>query len=232
MPAPHPRPPLSRTVPARHSTQLLLCLAGHADATTGRLQPFERLPGGAWQPVGDVIPVTLGRSGLAWGRGLHPAQPGQQKQEGDGRAPAGVFALTALFGAAPAGDYRLPYHPAHPDLKCVDDPASRHYNCLVDARSTPRDWTSCEDMLRQDARYTLGAVVAHNSHPPLPGAGSCIFLHVWESPTTPTAGCTAMSLAPMTRLARWLDATRQPVLAQLPDADYAALQAAWDLPRR
>ena len=43
---------------------------------------------------------------------------------------------------------------------------------------------------------------------------------------------TAMSLAPMTRLARWLDATRQPVLAQLPDADYAALQAAWDLPRR
>ena len=87
-------------------------------------------------------------------------------------------------------------------------------------------------MLRQDARYTLGAVVAHNSHPPLPGAGSCIFLHVWESPTTPTAGCTAMSLAPMTRLARWLDATRQPVLAQLPDADYAALQAAWDLPRR
>ena len=41
-----------------------------------------------------------------------------------------------------------------------------------------------------------------------------------------------MGLASMTRLAGWFDATRQPVLAQLPDADYAALQAAWDLPRR
>jgi hypothetical protein len=49
-------------------------------------------------------------------------------------------------------------------------------------------------MLRQDGRYALGAVVAHNSTPPVPGAGSCIFLHVWESPVTPTAGCTAMAL--------------------------------------
>lgn len=219
-------------MPTRHSTQLLCVLAEHEDATTGHLQAFERPPGGPWQAVGEVIPVTLGRSGLAWGRGLHPAQPGRQKQEGDGRAPVGVFALTALFGATPNGDYRLPYHPAHPDLKCVDDPASRHYNCLVDARHTPRDWASCEDMLRADARYALGAVVAHNSNPPLPGAGSCIFLHVWESPGAPTAGCTAMSLAHMRQLAHWLDAARQPVLAQLAEADYAALQVAWDLPRR
>ncbi len=87
-------------------------------------------------------------------------------------------------------------------------------------------------MLRDDRRYELGAVVAHNMNPPLPGAGSCIFLHVWETPETPTSGCTAMALAHMQEIAVWLDATRAPVLVQLPESEYARLRQAWGLPRR
>lgn len=219
------------------STQLLLCIASDWDSPAGELQCFTRNADGNWQPDGQPLPVMLGRSGLAWGRGLHPLMAGTAKQEGDGRAPAGVFAITALFGYAPADAplpraARLPYHPARPGLKCVDDPASGHYNCIVDAAGVPGDWASCEDMLRDDRRYELGAVVAHNMNPPVPGAGSCIFLHVWETPETPTSGCTAMALAPMQEIARWLDAARAPVLVQLPESEYARHQQAWGLPRR
>ena len=215
------------------SSQLLLVLAPSWSATTARLQRYARAAGDAWQAVGPEMPATLGRAGLAWGRGLHPAMAGSAKREGDGRAPAGIFALTGLFGyGADDGRFRLPYVTARPGLKCVDDPASRHYNCLVDAADQTPDWSSCEDMLRADARYEIGAVVAHNHAPAHPGAGSCVFLHVWESPTTPTAGCTALGRDDMFEIARWLDGARQPRLVQLPDDAYAHLQGPWDLPRR
>lgn len=227
---------MNPVIPAS-STQLLLCLSPDWDAPAGHLQRFERNAGEDWQAVGSPIPVTLGRSGMAWGRGVHPPVDDRGKCEGDGRAPAGVFAITGLFGYAAAGDgwttdLRLPYFAARPGLKCVDDPASAHYNCLVDQAAVTADWASCEDMLRQDRRYEVGAVVAHNTTPPLPGAGSCIFLHVWETPDTPTAGCTAMSLADMQALATWLDGERQPLLVQLPAAEFTRRQHAWGLPRR
>jgi L,D-peptidoglycan transpeptidase YkuD (ErfK/YbiS/YcfS/YnhG family) len=226
-------PPLTRVSPIAASRQLLLVVAPGWGRTAGHLQRFARASDGDdWQPVGSAMPVSLGRAGLAWGRGLHPdAEPA--KREGDGRAPAGVFAITALFGHTDnplAGAARLPYLVTTPDLKAIDDLASAHYNRVVDQRAVTPDWSSCEDMLRGDERYALGAVVAHNPAPAVSGAGSCIFLHVWESAGAPTAGCTAMALADMTALAGWLDAAAAPVLVQLPQAEYEARRAAWGLP--
>lgn len=185
-----------------------------------------------------MLPVMLGRSGFAWGRGLNPPVGGAEpeKREGDGCAPAGIFAITAFFGdAAPDSAFaraaKLPYRQATPDLKAIDDPASVYYNRLVDQTSVAQpDWASCEDMLRSDQRYAVGAVVAHNSEPPVPGAGSCIFLHVWERENVPTAGCTAMSLADMTAIAGWLDGAAVPLLVQLPQAEYERWREAWGLP--
>ena len=217
-------------------SQLLLCLASDWDAPSGRLQRFERQPDGGWLALGPALPVSLGRAGLAWGRGLHPLLPGRTKREGDGRAPAGIFAISALFGnAAPDSPFaraaKLPYLHASANLKAIDDPASVHYNRIVDqtAFSQP-DWASCEDMLRDDSRYAVGAVVGHNIAPVLPGAGSCIFLHVWAGPGVATAGCTAMSLADMTQVAGWLDGACLPLLVQLPRAAYACLREPWALP--
>lgn len=218
-------------------TQLLLCLASDWNAPAARLQRFERPAGGDWIAVGTPLPVVLGRNGLAWGHGLHAPDSAGDKREGDGRAPAGVFAITALFGEIPAdapsaAALHLPYLAAGPGLKAVDDPASVHYNQIVDEAAVTVDWTSCEDMLRADGRYALGAVVGHNTAPVLPGAGSCIFLHVWAGPDTPTAGCTAMALADMRLLAGWLDGARAPVLVQLPQEAFNRLRAAWGLPQR
>jgi len=219
------------------SRQLILVIAPDWNGSAAQLQRFVPTDfGGDWQPVGAVVTVSLGRAGLAWGRGLHARRSGVEKREGDGRAPAGIFAITALFGVAAADSTfaraaKLPYLCATHDLKAIDDPASTHYNRIVDQSAVARhDWSSCEDMLRSDERYSVGAVVAHNSEPVVPGAGSCIFMHVWESAGAPTAGCTAMSLADMTEIAGWLDAAAAPLLAQLPQAEYEALREAWGLP--
>ena len=161
---------------------------------------------------------------------------GPEKHEGDGCAPAGIFAITALFGYADpdtpfARAAKLPCLCATRDLKCIDDPASAHYNRIVDQTAIARpDWVSCEDMLRGDERYAVGAVVGHNCDPVVPGAGSCIFLHVWEAPGVPTAGCTAMSLADMTEISAWLDGAAPPLLVQLPQAEYECCREAWGLP--
>lgn len=221
------------------SRQLLVVVAEHWTSTGGRLQCFacDRVYG-EWLRVGNPVAVSLGRLGLAWGRGLHPhvGEMGPEKHEGDGCAPAGIFAITALFGyAAPDTPFahaaKLPYLCATRDLKCIDDPASAHYNRIVDQSSGVQiDWTSCEDMRRSDERYAVGAVVAHNSEPPLPGAGSCIFLHVWADEGVPTAGCTAMSLADMSDIAGWLDGVAAPLLVQLPQGEYEGLREVWGLP--
>lgn len=224
--------------PLADSRQLVRVLAADWQSTTAVLQRFSREHVEAdWQPVGESIRVTLGRTGLAWGLGLHPESVHDRatKREGDGCAPAGVFALTALFGTAgPEGQLAqsagLPYRCATGDLKCVDDPASSHYNQIVDQTQVAEiDWASCEDMLRPDTRYAIGAVVEHN---PVhrPDAGSCIFLHVWQDSGTPTAGCTAAALADMTTICTWLDAAAHPVLVQLPQAEYAKHRQAWALP--
>lgn len=216
------------------SRQLLLCLAANWRASSGCLQRFERGAAG-WLPVGVAWPVMLGCNGLAWGMPALPPPAGvPRKVEGDGRAPAGVFPVTALFGYADAGSElaraaRLPYLVAHPGLQCVDDLQSVHYNQVVDRAAVTVDWGSAEEMRRADGRYEIGAVLGYNQ-PPVAGQGSCIFLHVWAAPGVPTAGCTALARADMHELALWLDAAAAPLLLQLPWRVYAGWQAAWGLP--
>jgi L,D-peptidoglycan transpeptidase YkuD (ErfK/YbiS/YcfS/YnhG family) len=177
------------------------------------------------------LPVSLGRAGLAWGRGRHPAGDGPSKREGDGRAPAGIFSLDSVFGTAPADPaLAMPYRQATPDLCCVDDPASRHYNRFVDALTANPDWQSAEMLQRSDGCYERAIVVAHNTTPVEAGLGSCIFIHVWAAPGVPTAGCTALALAEVNQLSTWLQRAARPVLVQLPEAEYRARQQAWGLP--
>lgn len=231
-------PDSSSTTPLASSRQLLVVTAADWTSTAATLQRFAREQSDlTWQAYGGAIKVSLGRAGLAWGIGLHRATGTGQaaKREGDGRAPAGIFSITALFGEADAGSQfaqsaQLPYRCATGDLKCIDDPASRYYNRVVDQREVAAvDWNSHEDMLRDDERYAIGAVIAHNSEC-LPEAGSCIFLHVWQAAGVPTAGCTATSLADVSEICLWLDAAASPLLVQLPEAEYRRYQDAWALP--
>ncbi len=207
------------------------------NATDGTLRTFER-DGEGWQQVGDATPVTLGRSGSAWGLGLHPAQSdGPSKREGDGRAPAGVFRIGTAFGYAGTADTALPYAAMRESSYCMDVVASPLYNRIVDADRVGQTAVagSTEPMRldlhnKGDQRYKAGFVIEHNPDAK-PGAGSCIFAHLWKAPGETTAGCTAMAEPAMQRLYGWLKPESHPVFVLLPEGEYLRLKEAWDMPR-
>ena len=179
------------------------------------------------------MPIVVGQSGLAWGDDASGRRGDPRKHEGDGRAPAGRFTLGTAFGFAPRGEMdrvRLPYLQLADDTECVDDSASVHYNTLVDRGGARRvDWASSERMRTIDL-YRLGVVVRYNADPVRRGRGSCIFLHIWRTAGSPTAGCTAMPADDLETVVQWLDPSRRPMLVQLPASEYARLRRAWRLP--
>jgi D-alanyl-D-alanine dipeptidase len=217
------------------SQQILVVVTPSWTSTTGTIQRFERATTSAdWTPIGSAAPVVVGRTGIAWGEGFDDvSRDGPHKHEGDGKAPAGIFPLDTAFGFAPrdsAQVVKLPYVQLLPTTDCVDDTASAHYNTVVDKSTVPSvDWKSAEHM-REVAQYKIGVIVGYNAAPPVKGRGSCIFLHIWAGPTTPTAGCTAFPAAEVESLVRWLDPRLRPVLVQLPAAEYARLRERWQLP--
>ena len=100
----------------------------------------------------------------------------------------------------------------------MDDSDSPQYNTWQRASSDGRaeTWRSAERL----AAYQTGIVVQHNTDPPVPGAGSAIFLHVWGGPAKTTIGCTALAKPEMQTLLAWLDPALDPVLVQLPGFVY------------
>ena len=224
-----------------NATQLVVVTTAGWNAPGGELRRFERTGGDEthprWQQVGAAAPVMVGRAGSAWGIGLHSAQSSEpQKREGDGRAPAGVFALGTAFGYAGSAATALPYRGMSDSDYCIDVPDSPLYNRIVDARDVgPQAVAGSTEPMRRDLhangdlRYRLGFVIEHNPRAQ-PGAGSCIFAHLWKAPGEATAGCTAMGDAAMTQLLAWLDPKRHPAFVLLPATEYHRLQAEWGLP--
>jgi len=206
------------------STQVLLCTTDAWQDATATLRCLELSPSG-WQLAMPDIAVNVGENGLGWGLGLHASGDGPAKHEGDGRAPAGVFALGTAFGyakTAPTG-FMMPYRQATSRDYFVDGADSPVYNQwqripVSEINDPKRKWSSCERMRRDDALYELGMVVNHNMDPAVPGRGSAIFLHVWRGPNSPTSGCTSMARADLLRVLQWLRPQGRPVLVQVPVA--------------
>lgn len=223
--------------PVDASRQLVLVVTPAWDAVDGQLQRYERTStAAAWRSLGLAVPIVVGRSGMAWGIGLHGAQPapGPVKVEGDGRSPAGVFSLVSAFGFAPSQDaarVKLPYTPITATSECVDDPASASYNRILDrAAIASPDWTSSEKMRAVEPFYRWGVAIDQNPEPSKPSGGSCVFLHIWEGTGRGTAGCTALDAGRMEELLFWLDPRFSPVLVQAPRPVIDSLRAAWHLP--
>lgn len=183
---------------------------------------------GAWQLVGEPIPVLIGKRGLAWGIGLadYRSLPGPAKREGDLKSPAGIFALGTAFGYAPEDSVaflRMPYVHVSETLMCIEDTSSRAYNRIVDDARTQADWSSTDHMRREDDLYQWGMMVHHNYESPRPGGGSCIFLHGWREGGAGTAGCTSLDKHRLRRLLTWLNPAQAPALVQAPRPLYPAL---------
>jgi L,D-peptidoglycan transpeptidase YkuD (ErfK/YbiS/YcfS/YnhG family) len=220
----------------RQAQQMVVVTIPDWDATKGTMHTYDR-DGQVWREVGTPTPVVIGRTGAAWGVGLHePQTGGPVKVEGDGRSPAGVYNIGEAFGYAASADTALPYRAMQASDYCMDVSDSPLYNRIVDARDVGDKAVagSTEPMRRDlhangDQRYRLGFVIEHNDRS-RPGAGSCIFAHLWNSPSSTTAGCTAMSDETMRALMAWLQPARKPVFVLLPQKEYDRLRASWQLP--
>jgi L,D-peptidoglycan transpeptidase YkuD (ErfK/YbiS/YcfS/YnhG family) len=229
------------------STQMIVVTTADWNAVEGRLQRYERATvHEKWRPVGDPISIVVGRNGLGWGIGVVPTDDAQVrsaadpvKREGDGKSPAGVFALGTAFGYAsePLQGLKMPYLSLTSSIECVDDPGSKHYNRILDRSVVAPDWNSSEQMRNAGESYRWGVVVDHNgtvtgdTNAPEPGSGSCVFLHIWHSHDQGTSGCTAMSQIDLDSVLPWLDPARKPLLVQLPEPTYEQLINRWMLPK-
>jgi D-alanyl-D-alanine dipeptidase len=219
------------------SRQMLLVLIPSNSSFQGKLYRFERETNReAWDKIGETIPIVMGKNGLGWGIGLQKSRNDKipPKREGDLKSPAGVFALSSVFGFARAQDMKnlkLPYRQVTEMLECIDDSNSVYYNRVVMADKVDSvDWQSSEKMFRVKTGYELGVIVDQNSNPAaVRGRGSCIFLHIWDGPMFPTHGCTAMSAVNMKSIVFWLEEEKNPVLVQLTTDLYNELKISWEL---
>lgn len=231
-------------------TQLFIVIADNWTSNKAYLKIFIRDQKGKWIPTEKSFPVVLGKNGLGWGIGLHeiPSQVDDSniKQEGDGKAPAGIFNISTKF-------IRDTYLQEFPDcnvlgtleaadkkniieitrcIKAIDDNKSKYYNQIVDENQVEKDWNSEEDMYAPNLKevYNIGAVIDHNFSGRDKKAGSCIFLHVWRSSTSSTAGCTAMSRENMEEIFTSLNDNNKTALVQLPRDVYEGVKKMCDLP--
>ena len=112
------------------------------------------------------------------------------KKEGDGKTPKGEFKIENLYFRKD----RI----AKPktQIKCIeikrnmgwcDDRKSKRYNKLVLTKTK----YSHEKLFRKDKKYDLLIPIKYNFKKPIPGKGSCIFLHLTKD-YKPTQGCIAL----------------------------------------
>jgi len=144
--------------------------------------------------------AMVGRKGIA---------PLNEKREGDGRTPSGIYPIGPAFGYASSFNTKLVYRQSTKNDFWVDDVNSRQYNQWV--TGTP-DAKSFEKMHRSDDLYKYGAVIEYNTDPIVPGNGSAIFMHIWRAPDKSTSGCVALSPRSLRKVLGWLDSQRHPVI--------------------
>lgn len=229
----------SSTVPANCS-QAIIGITEGWNSSHVSLTLVEKNAAGKWQRVLGPIPGRLGRNGTAWGMGIHSTPAGYRKKEGDGRSPAGIFALGGLWvtNATPVQhDPAIPYVKVGPADLWVTDPAypklhNRHIR-LKHPASTP--WELKEQMRQTDYPHSIKMLVHHNTvesvGTPIVGAGSSIFFHIWRRDgAAPTAGCTSMQEENLRAIISRLRARKKPVYILLPRAEYAKYRRDWKLP--
>ncbi len=195
--------------------QLLLVTSHDWNTYIGILERYQRsTPHTPWQQVGERLGVVIGAEGLAWPGDVEVAAGASPiKKEGDLRTPVGVFEIGPAFGFSDNPGIRISYQRLTETIVGVDDIKSRYYNQVIDAdKIKDRDWDSAEEMFTIP-QYELGAVIQYNTINPRPGAGSCIFMHIWRGPDLGTHGCVAMTKEDLHTVLTWLAPEKHPMIA-------------------
>ncbi|TLU67576.1 hypothetical protein FE810_01105 [Thalassotalea litorea] len=228
------------SLPELNGDQVVMVITDDENAIQGKLFSFEKQietqnNSSIWKSANIETDIVVGKTGIAWGKGLHPEQVGQQKREGDGKAPAGIFRLGTAFGYLPDLPTGLNYEPMTASHYCMDVGGSPLYNQIADTKIVGEQALAGNsepmrrDIHKNDQVYKKGIFVHHNPGN-IAGSGSCIFIHLWRSDSSPTLGCTAMEETAMDKLLAWLDKDKNPLMVTLTKAQYQSLKRDWRLP--
>lgn len=225
--------------PPDHTTQLIIAMGTTTETSAVVVERYTRADAASpWTAVGESFPARIGKNGMAWGLGLHgtPPEGARHKQEGDWRAPIGMFEIGQAFGdgpVAPQGS-QWPYRTVTTHDLWVEDASATTYNQhIVVPQTRPLTaWEESQRMKMGDPAHALKIVIGHNlTKPAVPGAGSAIFMHIWrDSGNRPTSGCTAMARSDIEQVLKWLSVDAKPVFVMLDAALRAHARAAGDLP--
>ncbi|RZT21520.1 stalk domain-containing protein [Fictibacillus sp. BK138] len=189
-----------------NESQMIIVEANGWDTKYAKLSTYEKIDG-VWQKALSDMPATIGYNGFA-----------QVMKEGGGASPTGIYNIGTGFGwaAKPAGttySYRVTTSYDY----WVDDVSSPDYNKWIYFTGNPSSrWKSFERM--NHPLYKYGAVIKYNENPIVAGKGSAIFLHVWKSSTSATAGCVAVSEANMKNILGWMNSKKKPLIVMGPTA--------------
>ena len=184
------------------SKQIMLVTNEQINKTGVYIQTFEKV-NGEWVEKFEGVIGTIGRSGFA---------PYNEKVEGDGKSPTGIFFLGPVY-TYPDMDVqtKMEHWKATENDYWIDDGNSPQYNRWVVSDVDPKEKNvSNERMKRDDHLYRYGICVQYNMDQVV-GKGSVITVHVIRA-ENPTAGCVAVPQTDLLDIIGWLDPAMKPLI--------------------
>lgn len=146
---------------------------------------------GKWKLAIAPVKASTGRNGFA---------QENEKKEGDGKTPNGLYALGQLYSYEKDVDTKIHFQQVDSLDKWIDDSSSNDYNKYVRGETSAK---SFEHLKLNSIDYKYCMVIEYNTNPVVKGKGSAIFFHVANEKYAPTAGCVAIAENDMLQFLKW-----------------------------
>ena len=186
-----------------NSNQIIYVTASAEETSKATVTCYSRRDSGSpWIKEIGPSPARIGRDGIALPN---------DKKEGDGKTPSGIWPIGYAFGSASEAPIktRSPYRQLTSRDFWIDSAHSPLYNMWFSGE-IPQ--VSHEVLHNLPIRYEVVLTTLYKTHPIIPEKGSAIFIHIWLSPSTPTSGCVSVSREDMLKILAWIDPSKSPML--------------------
>jgi L,D-peptidoglycan transpeptidase YkuD (ErfK/YbiS/YcfS/YnhG family) len=166
----------------------------------------------------SAVFVALEKKGKNWFVKQSPINAGigkngfalpNQKREGDGKSPTGIFKLGKLFSYEKQSGTLLENQQTTKEDKWIDDVNSPDYNKHIIGVTQAKSY---ENLLLNTDVYKYCTVIEYNTNPVVKGKGSAIFFHLALNPSSFTLGCVAINEIYMELMVNWLDPKQNPTI--------------------
>lgn len=180
-------------------SQLLVVFNEKSESFTAVFVALEK-NGKKWEVKQKPIEAGIGKNGFALPN---------QKVEGDGKSPTGIFRLGKLFSYEKQFHTLLENQQTTKDDKWIDDVNSPDYNTHIIGTTNAKSY---ENLLLNTDVYKYCTVIEYNTNPVVKGKGSAIFFHLALKPASFTSGCVAIKEEYMKLMVNWLEPKQNPTI--------------------